>query len=132
MNKREFIIGGCAGAVGTVGWIANSDAGEVTRWGQSESARLGIWQQMLGQTFTLQTAPFGTLNLHEIRAGEHAPGHEQFTLVFESAATMRPLRAGTHILRHVDGRPVALYMEPLANHRTDGIKRYAAHFSLLT
>ena len=132
MNKREFLIGGCAGAVGTVGWVANCDARDAPRLSQGEPARLGAWQQMLGQTFALQTAPFGTLSLQEVRVGALAPGHEQFTLVFAGDTATRPLRAGTVILRHADGRPVALYLEPLVNVLGSGSARCAAHFSMLT
>ena len=132
MNKREFLLNGCAGVAGTIGWVASSDASEGAAPPQGEFARLSGWQSRLGDEFALQTAPAGRLRLREVRNATGGPGHEQFTLVFESDGIQRARPAHTAILRHAGGRPVALYLEPLANPRASSAARYAAHFSLLT
>ena len=132
MNKREFVLSGCAGAVGALGWIGSSEAFAASRAGQVESARLAGWQRRLGDEFALQSAPAGTLRLHEIREATAAPRLEQFTLVFVSEGQSRARPAGTAILRDAGGRPMALYLEPLANVDSRSAARYAAHFSILT
>lgn len=132
MNKREFVLSGCAGAVGALGLIGSSGGFAASRTGQVESARLAGWQRRLGDEFALQGAPAGTLRLHEVREATAAPGLEQFTLVFVSDGRSRARLAGTAVLCDAGGRPMALYLEPLANVDSSSAARYAAHFSILT
>ena len=131
MNKREFIIAGCAGVVGGVGWVAQCDARGVASVSSDELARSAEWQQLLGRIFALQTAPYGALALQEVRGRASASRHEEFTLVFAGEASTPSLHASTFVLRRPDGRPVALYLEPLTNDPATRSRRYAAHFSML-
>lgn len=129
MNKREFLLNGCAGVVGTVGWVAASEGATMP---QGEVVGLSGWQRRLGHQFALLTAPSGTLRLQEVRNATGGLGHEQFTLVFVSDGIQSARPAHTAIIRHAGGRPVALYLEPLANPHASSAARYAAHFSILT
>jgi hypothetical protein len=131
MNKREFVLSGCASVLGTGAW-AGVTPGAQDFGSASAPTRHAQWQSLLGAEFALQTAPLDVFRLHEIRDLGQTAGHEQFSLVFLATATRRERLAGRALLRRGDGSHVALYLEPMDNDPQSGHARCAAHFSLLT
>jgi hypothetical protein len=132
MNKREFVLGGCGAALATMGPIGQAGASEQASAPPTDLARLEAWQHRLGDEFTVRSAHGGTLTLSEVRVGAQSAGTEQFSLIFSGASTQGARPACTRIVSLPDGRPLALYLEPLAFHPADAAHRYAAHFSTLT
>ena len=132
MNKREFVLGSCGAALATIGPISRAGACEQASAAAADLARLAAWQRRLGDTFEVRSAPGGTLTLSEVRVGAQSAGTEQFSLIFSGRSTQAAGPAGTRVVSLPDGRPLALYLEPLAFRPADPARRYAAHFSTLT
>jgi len=137
MNKREFVLGGCAlvGAAGQA-MAAGPDRPPGPVAASDRAARppelapdlsMAKWQHYLGHQFV---APGGSLRLTEVRA-EPATGGlaEQFSLLF-SAAPDQALTAGTHSLVHGTGQRIALFMQP-AGASVQGRALFRAEFNLL-
>ncbi len=115
MNKREFVLA-AGGSLLTGGGRAattsklNANAAAATG---AASPTLGgqqaAWQRRVGDHFEV----FGhgaatTLVLRQVHAHRSDGQTEQFSLVF--ARSGKALASGTHVLRHVGGSPVALYL----------------------
>lgn len=138
MNKREFVLGGCA-LVGAAGHVVA--AGTAPQQCNAATAGFGArppelgpdlamakWRRYLGDDFAVAG---GRLRLTEVRAGSTAGAEaEQFSLLFIGAPA-DGLAAGTHQLIHGTGQRIALFMQP-AGASAQGRALYRADFNLLT
>ena len=94
MNKREFVLGGCAATLAAMSPMSKAAASARRPAGSSDLNRLQAWRHRLGEQFALIPAGGVTLTLSEVRVGALSPGIEQFSLVFSSDAVQpsRPAR----------------------------------------
>ncbi len=135
MNKREFVLGGCA-LVGAAGQAMAAGPAPCPVAISDRAARppelapdltMAKWQHYLGHEFA---APGGSLRLAEVRAEASAgSAAKQFSLLF-SAAPDQALAAGTHPLVHGTGQRIALYMQPTGV-SAQGRALFRAEFNLL-
>jgi hypothetical protein len=122
MNKREFVLGGCAALAGTAasahpGGPPDADVG----------ARIGLrrqllpdlagepgsdaWRTYIGHRFqVLAAGAETTLVLGGVAARKATAGFDQFTLSLHADAGTG-LPAGTYRLRHGTGQEVTVYLE---------------------
>lgn len=138
MNKREFVLGGCAAAFAGGGLMAVVPASAAVATAQrssrlpalAEAPSLTTWQRYLNQRFEAEvTGKRQHLTLSRVRADASAAPLTQFTLEF--GAHGQPwLTEGTQVLRHATGQRVSVYLQP--THNADVAVAYQAHFSLLT
>lgn len=122
MNKREFVVGGCAALAGSAASAAPSEraqAGARPAPGLRRQCLPDLatepgsaaWQPYVGHRFQALTAGTAvTLVLGRIAVREAQAGFDQFTLSLDADAGAR-LPAGTHRLRHATGQEVTLYLE---------------------
>lgn len=137
MNKRDFMLGGCAGLlVVQVGAAISADDSAATGLRRRPPELLGKgyspdkWRRYLGHAFALAGQQGAWLRLEAVEEeGVKALIHRQFSLRFSSAAPALP--AATRVLWHeASGQRLALYLEP-ADPDAAGQPQYLACFSLL-
>lgn len=132
MNKRQFMLGSCAGllAAPVLPAAAALPAGAGLRARPPEllgdGYSLAKWRRYQGHLFALAGGR-GSLRLESVRARTgKAGGLEQFELRFSALELAEPLGRATRLLQHASGQRLALYLEPV------GEAQYLACFSLLT
>jgi len=143
MNKREFVMGGCAALAGgaACAGATTTQASTGQRQGLrsrrlpdlATDVRSQAWRAYLGHQF--EAVVSGTavpLTLREISMhGVDEANLEQFTLCFGSSSqAAMPLPAGTHVLAHPTGQRMAVYLDP-ATSQGAVPRAYRAHFSLI-
>ena len=123
MNKREFVVGGCAALAGAAAsaHVDGSLAADVAAPMRLRSQRLpdlatdlrsAAWSAYLGHRFQVQASGTVTaLVLREVKVQPGTQGLDQFSLAFDGGATLHP---GTHRLVHATGQRVTLYLDPSA------------------
>jgi hypothetical protein len=123
MNKREFVVGGCAALAGAAasahspGTSATDGAAPARLCSQrlpdlATDMRSAAWSAYIGQRFQVQASGTATaLVLREVRVQPGTQGLDQFSLAFDGGAT---LLRGTHRLVHATGQRVTLYLDPSA------------------
>lgn len=122
MNKREFVMGGCAALVGGA---ASALPPEMVQAGArpvpglrrqrlpdlSTEPGSAAWQSYVGHRFQAQTAGAAvTLVLGGVAVRDAKAGFDQFSLSLAADADSR-LPSGTHRLRHATGQEVTVYIE---------------------
>jgi hypothetical protein len=141
MNKREFVVGGCAALTGgaasaVLPELAPAGAKPVTGLRRQRLPDLvtepgsASWQRYVGHRFQALTAGTAvTLVLGGVAVRETSTGFDQFSLSLGADAGPR-LPSGTHRLRHATGQEVTVYLE---NTGTAGQARtsYRADFNVM-
>lgn len=122
MNKREFVVGGCAALAGSAARAAPSrqlatGAGTVPGLRRrrmpdlaTESGR-ATWQPYIGHRFQVDASGTAvTLVLGSINLCDASAGFDQFSLSLETVTGPR-LPTGSYRLRHASGQEVLVYLE---------------------
>lgn len=138
LNKRAFMLGGCAGLLAGGAAAAATTAATATLGLRERLPELpgrgyspARWRRYLGQDFALDGPGAGSVRLESMEdvSGAGAPGARQFSLRFSATAPALP--AATRWLRHAaSGQRLALYLQP-SGPDTQGQAGYVACFSLL-
>ena len=137
MKKREFLLGGCAAAIGaatltpseSIAALLRSSSGRLPDLGATPG--LQAWQAFIGQDFEVGSGLFRErMSLHRIRTDGQPGPSEQFSLVF-AGQSQRRLPAGIHVLQHSSGQRAGLYLEPIDSSKAGTKVTYLAHFNLL-
>jgi len=137
MNKREFVVGGCAALAGGAASalppeLAQAAAGTIPGLRRQRLPDLATepgsaaWRPYVGHRFQAVAAGATvTLVLGGVNVRGAAAGFDQFTLSLDTEAGPG-LPTGTHRLRHATGQEVTLYLEDTgttgqarASHRAD-------------
>ena len=137
MNKREFILGGCATLLAG-GAVAGERPAQAPRDATTKRLRRlpelasGVgaeeWRAYLDHVFRVGATP-RKLILQAVRDDPSSASLRQFTLVFADRNGAQPLAAGTHWLVHPSRQRLVLYLEPAG--RVRSLASYRAQFSLL-
>ena len=137
MKKREFLLGGCAAAIGaatmtpseSIAALLRSSSGRLPDLGAAPGLR--AWQAFIGQDFEVGSGLFRErMSLRQVKSDAQRGPNEQFSLVFEGESKEQ-LPPGIHALRHSSGQRADLYLEPIAAGKTGTAITYRAHFNLL-
>jgi len=139
MNKREFVLSGCAGLLGgglPVAALAECHSQALPPLRNAHS--LADWQAFVGQCFEVQGQPGLSLRLLAVQGeacAQPQAGLQQFHLSFAlqgpGAATLQASSGQTLHLQHkASEQETALFLQAAAP-STEGEARLQASFSLL-